>query len=207
QELFDTHLHPGNAIALRTATERGKLVIALPAARELPWLTPSPVPAHAKRITDAQQSLLPSGAQEAVSDNGELRRHWGAGLFVVDTPRSQLASGWIGGRTIDTSGASVAVQTPNATVAVQSMDDKPLKESSDIFVSWAARAVTTSANRLPFLSEPLAGTVTLTARPGLKVYSLGPKGEARPVAFEYKDGRYLLDLGAVAASTHWLRIR
>jgi hypothetical protein len=66
---------------------------------------------------------------EAVSDTGELRRNWEQGTNVIDTPRTQAAMGWIGGKTI---GLEVDVTTRNATVAVQSLDtipSKPLRRS------------------------------------------------------------------------------
>ena len=88
------------AAALRTAVEKGRLVIALPSVRELPWLKPSPIPANAKIITDPQESLIASNGEEAVSDTGELTRNWQEGIYKIDTLRTQAAMGWIGGKAI-----------------------------------------------------------------------------------------------------------
>ena len=41
EQLFNQVVSPKNAAALRTAAEKGKLMIALPQTRELPWLEKS----------------------------------------------------------------------------------------------------------------------------------------------------------------------
>ena len=43
-QLFDQLISPDNAVALRTAVEKGRLMIAMPPVRELPWLRPSEIP-------------------------------------------------------------------------------------------------------------------------------------------------------------------
>ena len=42
EQLFDQLISPDNAVALRTAAEKGKLMIALPSVRQLPWLIAEP---------------------------------------------------------------------------------------------------------------------------------------------------------------------
>ena len=46
EQLFNRAISPANAVALRTAAEKGRLVIALPRTPELPWLEESP---HSQR--------------------------------------------------------------------------------------------------------------------------------------------------------------
>ena len=57
-QLFNQLISPKNSVALRTAVEKGKLVIAMPQTRELPWLEKSQIPAGAQIITDPNQSLI-----------------------------------------------------------------------------------------------------------------------------------------------------
>jgi hypothetical protein len=89
EQLFNQVISPKHAVALRTAAEKGKLVIALPQTRELPWLEKSQIPPEAKLITDPQLPLINSHANEAVSNSGELRRNWEDGIYTINTPRTE----------------------------------------------------------------------------------------------------------------------
>jgi len=124
--LFNQPISPANSVALRTASEKGKLVLALPQTRELPWLEKSAIPAGAIIITDPNQSLVSSDAAETVSDSGELRRNWDQGTYTIDTPRTQAAMGWIGGKRLSLKDVEIAVTTRNATASIQTLDGKPI---------------------------------------------------------------------------------
>src|SRR5262249_5587669 len=108
-QLFNQIISPANAVALRTAAEKGKLMIAMPHTRELPWLEQSPIPVGAKVITDPEYALIDSNAKGSVSDTGELRRNWEQGIFTIDTPRSEAAIGRIGGKSINLTHVDIAV--------------------------------------------------------------------------------------------------
>jgi hypothetical protein len=99
-QLFNHPISPANSVALRSATEKGKLIIAMPQTSELPWLEKGRVPAAAKVITDPDSSVIEDNASEATSDTGEIRRNWDLGIYTINTPRSQAAMGWIGGNQI-----------------------------------------------------------------------------------------------------------
>jgi hypothetical protein len=205
EQLFDHLISPGNAIALRTAAEKGRLRIALPAVRELPWLKASQIPQNAKVITDPQQALIASNAGEAVSDTGELRRNWEEGTNAIDTPRTQAAMGWIGGKTISLSDVDVDVTTRNATVAVQSLDNDPIKTSAALMISLGARSVP-DASYTTFRSEPVVGHLTIRARSGLKLYK-GDRTQAQiEIPTSYADGRYHIELEP-DVGTYWLFMR
>ncbi|NJL50778.1 MAG: cellulase family glycosylhydrolase, partial [Blastochloris sp.] len=129
EQLFYQRISPGESVALRTAAEKGRLMIAMPQTAELPWLTPSRTPPGAIVITDPDRALIDRDADEAVSDTGQLRRNWAEGVSTIDTPRSQAAMGWIGGRRIALADVEIEVSTRNATVAVQSLTDTPIAAS------------------------------------------------------------------------------
>jgi len=207
EQLFNQSISPKNSIALRTAAEKGKLVIALPRAKELPWLEASAIPAGAKVITDPKQSLINSHAAEAVSDTGELRRNWEQGIYTINTPRTQAAMGWLGGKTINLADMDVAVTTRNATVAVQSLDGKPIAQSGAILISLGARSVPQSANQLTFYSEPVEGQLTIRAPKGLKLYKrYTSDGERQVISTSYKNSRYLIHLDR-GLETYWLVLK
>lgn len=208
EQLFNQLISPENSVALRTAVERGKLVIAMPQVKELPWLSKNSIPAGAKLITDPNQSLIPVGAKEVISDSGELRRNWENGFYTINAPMTQAAMGWIGGQRIVLRDLEIAATTRNATVVVQSLDGKPIGTSSRLMISLGARSVLKpGSNQLPFHSEPVEGQLSVAAAKGLKAYrKLASTGDMHQIAAPYRDGRYVIKLDR-SLQTYWLFLR
>jgi hypothetical protein len=213
EQLFNEYISPANAVALRSAAEKGKLVLALPQTPELPWLQKSRMPAGAKVITDPKQSVLDAGATEAVSDTGELKRNWEQGVYTINTAKTQAAMGWIGGKRIGLADVEVSSNTKNATVAVQSLDDKSIRTSRSLMISLCGPSVPSVGNRMPFHSEPVLGELIVHAPEGLRLYSTkktpdmknaSAQQEATPALF--KDGAYHILLDE-QKSGHWLYLR
>lgn len=204
QVLFYQSQSPANSVALRTASERGRLLIAMPQVPELPWLEKSVIPPTAKVIHDPHESQIPADSTQVVSDSGELKRNWEQGVFTVDTPRTQAAMGWIGGRTITLGDVEVDLTTRNAVIAVQSLDDKPLRQSQRIMISLGARSVLRASDQLPFYSEPVEGRILISAPAGLNLSVRdGRTGRARRLPVSYHDGRYVVPLERSLKSS-WL---
>jgi hypothetical protein len=202
-QLFGQSISPANAIALRTAAERGRLVLVLPATKALPWLEAGALPANASRITDPALSLVAANATEVVSDSGNLRRNWELGIFTIDTPRSQAAMGAIGGRNIRLQDVRVAAGTANATVAVQSLDDMPISRSRNILVSVGAGAIPGPTGDGAFISERVKGLVSIKAVSGLRLYRGGRGTPRLEIPVTYSRGRYELRLERAMAA-HFL---
>jgi hypothetical protein len=195
QMLFGRSISPATSIALRTASERGKLVIAMPRVAQLPWLTESAIPVGAKVLRDPQESQIPVGASQVDSDSGELRRNWSRGTFTIDTPRTQAAMGRIGGATISLAQVDITVTNNDAVVAVQSLDGIPINRSRSIMISVAARSVPKTERSLPFYSEPVAGSISIKASPGLNLGVRDAKtGKLRWASGAYAAGRYVITL-------------
>lgn len=206
EQLFYQATTPETSVALRTAAEKGKLLIALPQTRELPWLQPGPLPAGAKIIRDPDQPQIDPMASEAVSDTGELWRNWNRGIHTIRTSRTQAAAGWIGNDRIDLPDVTIEASTRNATVAVQSLDGSPISESGNILISFSARSVPESGNKLPFLSEPVAGRLLIRAIKGLKLYRKGTLQEMKEMPVVFQNGRYIIKLDE-SLDTHWLFLK
>jgi len=205
-QLFDRSTTPDNAVALRTAVEKGKLMIALPLVRELPWLKPSNIPKGAMVLTDPQQPLIAIDAEEAVSDTGELTRNWQQGTYTIDTPRTQAATGWIGGKTISLADVEIDIATRNATVAVQSLDNNPIKTAIALIISLGARSIP-NANRTTYRSEPVVGHLTIRAKQGLRFYRRdGDIQMETKIPATYANGRYRIELQP-DLGTYWLFVK
>ena len=74
-------------------------------------------------INDPQRPLIPDRCRGS-GRTPESSTATGTGTFSVDTPRTQAAMGFIGGKRINLRDVDIEVTTRNATVAVQSLDDK-----------------------------------------------------------------------------------
>ena len=194
------------AAALRTAMEKGKLLIAMPQVKELPWLEKSAIPANAKVFRDPAQPLIEANATEATSDTGELKRNWAKGIYTINTPKSQAAMGWIGGETIALADVEIKAKTRNATVAVQSLEDAPIAQAKRLLISLGARAVPKEGNKTPFHVEPVEGQLTIRAPKGLKLYKQAVLQQMKEVPVAYKDGRYVVTLDD-SLRTSWLFLR
>lgn len=206
RDLFYRGLTPDNTAGLRTAAEKGKLLLAMPATASLPWLRPSDVPSGAIIIKDPDQPLIDPSASEVVSDTGELRRNWDLGIFTINTARTQAATGWIGGRSIALTDVVFDISTPNASVAVQSLDGRAIPGAKSLLISLGARSIPAANNRTPFSSEPVTGTLQIRAEPGLKLFRRALPGEEREVHTDYRDGKYVITLDR-GLSTYWLVLK
>jgi len=200
---FGRGVSPSTSVALRTAMERGKVLVAMPRVKELPWLQRHALPAGATVMTDPARSMLPLDASQATSDSGQLTRNWNDGLFTINTPRTRAALGWVGGRTVSLPGFDLEFVTKNASVAVQSLDERPLGTSTNLLVSIGTRSVPQANNRVPFRVEPALGTLKIRAPQGLKVYSLDESGRQVEWPAAYKDGQYQIRFDG-KSPVHWL---
>ncbi len=203
EQLFGKLISPANSVALRSATEKGKLVIAMPSTKELPWLVKSEAPPGANIITDPNKSVIDPDASEAQSDTGELRRNWDQGIYTIDTPRTQAAMGWVGGKRIALADVEISLETRNATVAVQSLDGDNIRTSRSLMISLGARAAPEAGNRVPFHMEPVLGRLIIHAPEGLRLYGTkkkadpqgaSPASQENPFPAPFRDDGYHISL-------------
>jgi len=196
QRLWAEDISVKTSRALRTIVETSKLRIAMPAVKELPWLKPTAKPADAIIVTDPDFDAVPEGATKLCADTGDFCRDWDTGVFTVDTPRSQLASGWIGGREIALRDVTAKIDTANATVVLQSLDGQDIAASKKLLISFTAQSLTATAYHLPFYSEPVEGSLSIKAQPGLKAAAVLGDGTRSPIEAPYANERYDIKLPA-----------
>jgi hypothetical protein len=206
EQMFYQSISPDNSIAARTASEKGKLVVVMPEIQELLWLKKGVIPPGAKVIRNLNQSMIEGNATEVLSDTGEIRRNWRKGVYTINTPRAQAAMGWIGNERIVLPEVTFDVRSRNATVIVQSLDGMPIKRSSALLVSLAARSVPSAGNRQPFRSEPVLGQLTIQAPSGLKLLKITAQQQEVEIPVNYIDGRYVINLKE-SLGTSWLFLK
>jgi hypothetical protein len=199
--MFNPNLRPDSCAAARTLMEQSKFTIGIPATRELEWLKPSKPPESAKLIHEPDESFLPSNASAVVSDTGELRRDWDAGIQTIDTPKTQVAQGAIGDHQFKLADVSILTQNRHAAIAVSALDDQPIRSSNLILVTTVARVL--KPKRIPgrggwnqdmsSYSEAVRGDITIRAPAGLKAFRLLGDGSTLPLEdVVYQDGTYRL---------------
>jgi hypothetical protein len=123
-----------------------------------------------RQLGDTSSSL-----SRVVSDTGELRRDVAEGVFLVDTPRTQIACGKIN-RLVDAADtlSSLAVNSPIpfGTVALSSLDGRALVESSRMLLVAVGNARNADAviedyviknmgRKGPVMAEPVEGSLTV----------------------------------------------
>lgn len=205
EQLFYQSNSSETSIAVRTASEAGKLVVVMPEIVELPWLKKGQIPVGAKVIRNLNQSVIAKNATEVLSDTEEIRRNWSSGIYTINTPRTQAAMGWLGKGPIRLPDVKIDVKTPNASVAVQSLDGVSIRRSSNMLISMGARAIP-NHGMLPFRSEPVVGEVIIFARNGLKLYKKVDHEKESEVPVNYIDGKYIINLEATR-DTSWLFLK
>ena len=198
---------------IRTLIEQSRIVIALPDIEELDWDTPRPATPGATTVTDLHHDYLPATGSSVISDTGQIRRDWEQGILTVDTPGSQWAVGWLGGRTITLSDVELNVTTKHAGVTFTALDGAPLRSSKSILVSVVARVVTDGTPRLPGYAEPVRGTFSIESTlpgqlqlvPQMRGH-IDPVPPSAPIAGRKQGTRWVFDLPA-AVPTHWFLLQ
>ncbi len=205
ETLFDNFVTPDNSVFIRSSAELGKLVIAMPYVKELPWLSKSQIPAEAKISSDPDSAVSLPADPDSQVNNLQIRHNWDKGYMTIDTPKSQAVMGWIGGEKLSLSDIEVVSFTRNATLAVQSLDDMPINQSKDILISLAARSLPKSTNSLPYSSEPVEVNLLIKAPSGLVLYKYLSDGSKKQINASFSNGHYLINLNKSIGS-YWLNL-
>jgi hypothetical protein len=200
--LFLTDVSASTSRTLRTAMERHGLCIGLPAVPELPWLQQTRAPEGAEIVTNPDRDLIPPG-DYVEADTGEFRRDWGKGVFVVDSPRTQLVMGWTRGEW-ETADVRWTFRSPISGVSLSSLDDRPIRDSRRLVICSMGRMQL--ADRKP-ITEPVNARLELQSQcRSLSLVPLaltGARMAAMPLSQE--GGRWIIDLPR-DRQTHWFEL-
>jgi hypothetical protein len=151
---------------------------------------------RAARTTRPAEIAFQEPTGQVAGDTGELL--WeatgkGTGRLTINTPHTQAALGWIGGRTLRTADTGFRLATSFCAVSLSALDGRPLSGSKKILLVAAARCANTgmqwNAERTsisnhwggpPLLIEPVEGQIQLHHPAGLEWVPLD--GAGRPQA-------------------------
>jgi hypothetical protein len=207
-DFFFKRQDPTTSKSLRTLLETSRFSVSIPQTKELPWLEKNSGNLRNTIIVqDANKDFIPDGQNFVLSDTGELKRDWEKGIHVINTSNSQAISGNIGGEIINLKDVTFNIKTKNAVAVVQSFDGDEIKKSKAIFITLMAKTLTGKDKKLPFVSEPVIGDITVQAQPGLKLYPVNQLGKLeKPVALTYSDGKYHLSFDNQNYH-HWFQLK
>lgn len=195
-ELFNEAASPGGALALRTAGELGHLSIAMPAVKELPWLRPSPAVAGEKALASLQASPVPLSGAEVRSDTGELWRNAEHGMARIDAPAAQALMGRTGGHPWTTRDVEARLNVPVAALAVVTPDGQPVAKAATLLVSASGR-VDNPSGQLPWLTEPVGGSLRIRSEQDREVRALRTDGTPHTFKVRSVQGWVTLNLSEI----------
>ncbi|MGN0178010.1 MAG: hypothetical protein ACI4DY_01015 [Monoglobaceae bacterium] len=113
------------------------------------------------------------------------------GVFKVETPYSNVMTGFIGKKPQVYDFSDFTVQNSFATVAMNSMTEDTLADSKKILLTTVARAMNTgmqlsdnginilSTGQGPVIVEPVEGEAVIKTTDEIKIYALTPSGERK----------------------------
>ncbi len=202
EDVYFRNSTPDHMAILRAEPERARFTVRLPDIPELDWDSSRPS-RSAQATADPDQHAVPSDAHTITSDNGQISRDWRAGVLVIDAPRSQAVTGWIGGQTHELTDCVIESSTAAASIALTALDARPLPESNRILVTSVAQSGALS-DRPPMLAEPVRAAIRLrTSMSSPVVTPLSPRGfSAEPLPTHTDAGWLMFELTGVEPG-HW----
>jgi len=100
-----------------------------------------------------------------------------------------------------------SIDTTNAVVAVQSLDNMAINESNKILISKIARCMPANKKSSPFICEPVIGSLFIKAKPNLTLHQVMPNSTEKKISSQYSDEHgYEVKLSADITSP-WLILR
>ncbi|MDF2927547.1 MAG: hypothetical protein K0R57_6461 [Paenibacillaceae bacterium] len=150
-----------------------------------------------KETLDGDENMTPEALEEAFqkykrNDPGkDIDWNKRMGVFRVDTEYTNIATGFIGGKTIPLSFANITLNNPSATIALNSVTWDTLADTDRILLSAVSKARNTGMvmddegmvmqepGTGPMLVEPVAADLVIKTTGDIKVYALDSSGQRK----------------------------
>jgi hypothetical protein len=176
-------------------------------------------PARGARQAPMNVPIVPVDATEIRSETGELFRSLSGRYGVIDTPRTKVAYGFLGGAgEIVMKGMTVSAKTDFAVIAISSLSDGDTAHSNNLLLTAVGRADNTGAEynadhtiqyklgHGPVQIEVIEACIELdTEVPGLRVTAVNPAGSlSGTVPSVYEDGKIRFTIGGTFPSMYYL---
>lgn len=204
EDFYSRALSPKTSKLYRTAYEKHRIVTTIPNHAALPWVE-TLIEVGATTMRDMQYSFVEEGDGGVLSDTGELYRNWADGIYTINTPRTQVITGWIGDKELSLDNLGIVLENNIGAVCLQSYDNMPIAESDDLLISMASRTIMLPDKK--YVSEDILGHIAIEAQPDMKVFKIGSFGqEIEYTDYVYEGGIYVIKL-TKDLDTFWMRLR
>lgn len=157
--------------------------------------------------------------KEVLSDTKELYRNLEKKIGWIDSPQTKAVYGFIGNEgEIKLTDAIVHAKTDFATIAISSLTDEPISNSTNMLLTAVGRAENTNCKynedhtqvldtgHGPILVEVIEARIKIkTDKRNLRVMSINPQGSVTGyMPSEYKDGEFSFEIGKEFQSIYYL---
>lgn len=157
--------------------------------------------------------------KEVLSDTKELYRNLEKKIGWIDSPQTKAVYGFIGNEgEIKLADATIHAATDFATIAISSLTDEPISNSTNMLLTAVGRAENTNCKynedhtqvldtgHGPILVEVIEARIKIkTDKRNLRVMSINPQGSVTGyMPSEYKDGEFSFEIGKEFQSIYYL---
>lgn len=157
--------------------------------------------------------------KEVLSDTKELYRNLEKKIGWIDSPQTKAVYGFIGNEgNIKLTDAVIQATTDFATIAISSLTDDPISNSTNMLLTAVGRAENTNCKynedhtqvldtgHGPILVEVIEARIKIkTDKRNLRVMSINPQGSVIGyMPSEYKDGEFSFEIGKEFQSIYYL---
>lgn len=157
--------------------------------------------------------------KEVLSDTKELYRNLEKKIGWIDSPQTKAVYGFIGNEgEVKLADATIHAATDFATIAISSLTDDPISNSTNMLLTAVGRAENTNCKynedhtqvldtgHGPILVEVIEARIKIkTDKRNLRVMSINPQGSVTGyMPSEYKDGEFSFEIGKEFQSIYYL---
>ncbi|RAU95721.1 hypothetical protein [Paenibacillus sp. YN15] len=176
-----------------------------------------------KENLDENENMTPEALEEAFqkykrNDPGkDIDWNKRMGVFRVDTAYTNIATGFIGGKTIPLSFADISLKNPSATISLNSVTKETLADTDRILLTAVSKARNTgmvltddgmeivNPGTGPMLIEPITADLVIKTADAITVYALDSSGQRKaqvPVA-KTAEGYSSFSIGKEYKAVHY----
>lgn len=170
-------------------------------------------------VVNGDEPVVDLEKGEILSDTKELYRNLNKKIGWIDSPNTKAIYGFVGKEDkIELNDLKADIKTDFATVAISSLTDEPINNSSNMLLTAVGRAENSNSvynddhtqvldvGHGPILVEVIEATIEIkTNKKNLRVMSINPQGMITGyMPSSYKDGVFQFEIGKEFQSMYYL---